>query len=155
MRIFVKKDTLLFCMESNDTLVKQDFAQVHDIIALRRSRALQAVNNENLLTAWEVGAFVSERLKSSTWGSKTVMQLSEYLRSQDPALRGYSRRNIYNMVSFYETYSSSEILQYVERLNLNSFEKQLSPNEIVRPMTGQIVQSMIAQFPSFLNLTTL
>lgn len=28
------------------------------------------------------------------------MQLSEYLRTQDPDLKGYSRRNIYNMVSY-------------------------------------------------------
>lgn len=58
------------------------------------------MNSENLLTAWEVGAFVSTRLKNSTWGSKTVKQLSEYLRMQDPTLRGYSSRNIYNMVAF-------------------------------------------------------
>ena len=75
-----------------------EFQQVQGIITLRRSRALQAVNNESLLTAWEVGAFVSARLKNSVWGSKTIMQLSEYLRAQDPTLRGYSRPSIYKMV---------------------------------------------------------
>jgi hypothetical protein len=90
-------------MKTNNT---NEFQQVHGIITLHRSRALQTVNNENLLSAWEVGAYVSARLKNSAWGSKTVMQLSEYLRAQDPTLRGYSRRNIYNMVSFYDTYSS-------------------------------------------------
>jgi predicted nuclease of restriction endonuclease-like (RecB) superfamily len=148
-------------MEDDTTIAKQEFAQVHDIITLRRSRALQAVNNENLLAAWEVGAFVSERLKHSAWGSKTVMQLSEYLRSQDPTLRGYSRRNIYNMVLFYETYSSIEFLQYTERLKLSNLLEQLPENSIVQPMVGQlqmnteIVQPMAAQFPTFLNTTTL
>ncbi|GHV68516.1 hypothetical protein FACS1894199_15870 [Bacteroidia bacterium] len=89
-------------MDTNN-LALQEFQQVHGIISLRRNRALQTVNNENLLVAWEVGTF-SARLKNAVWGSKTVMQLSEYLRSQDPTLRGYSRRNIYNMVAFYEAY---------------------------------------------------
>ena len=57
-----------------------EFQQIQGIISLHRSKALQTVNNENLLTAWEIGAFVSTRLKNSTWGSKTVMQLSEYLK---------------------------------------------------------------------------
>jgi len=85
------------------------FQQVQGFISLHRSKALQTVNNENLIAAWEVGAFVSDRLKNSSWGSKTVKQLSEYLRAQDPTLRGYSNRNIYNMVAFYETYSSLQI----------------------------------------------
>jgi hypothetical protein len=61
--------------------------QVHNIISQHRSPALQTINKEHLLTAWEVGAYVSTRLKNLAWGSKTVMQLSEYLRAQDPTLQ--------------------------------------------------------------------
>jgi hypothetical protein len=71
-------------MSNINSKVTTEFQQVQGIISLRRSKALQTVNNENLFTAWEVGAFVSARLKNSAWGSKTVMQLSEYLRAQDP-----------------------------------------------------------------------
>ncbi len=85
----------------NNTPVIQEFEQVQGIINLHRSRALQTVNNENLLTAWEVGAYVSARLKTTVWGSKTVTQLSEYLRKQDPTLKGYSRSRIYAMVQFF------------------------------------------------------
>jgi hypothetical protein len=75
-------------MDNTNNIATQEFQQVHGIISLHRTRALQIVNNENLLTAWEVGAYVSARLKNSAWGSKTVMQLSEYLRAQDPTLQG-------------------------------------------------------------------
>jgi hypothetical protein len=78
-------------MKTTETIAIQEFQHVHEIISTHRSRALQTVNNENLLSAWNVGAYVSERLKNSDWGSKTVTQLSEYLRSQDPTLKGYSR----------------------------------------------------------------
>ena len=140
-----------------------EFQQVQEIISLHRSKALQAVNNENLLTAWEIGAFVSARLKNSVWGSKTVKQLSEFLRAQDPTLRGYSRTSIYNMVLLYDIYSSFQFTEYQNKLKLN---------QIVQPMVGQfenieiersiiqftdelIVQAVPAQFPMFLNLTTL
>lgn len=87
------------------------FNKVHSIIQLHRSRALKVVNNESLLISWNVGLYVATKLKSSEWGKKIVTQLSEYLRTKDPSLRGYSRRNIYNMVLFYESYSSVEFQQ--------------------------------------------
>ncbi|KAA6326658.1 Endonuclease NucS [termite gut metagenome] len=146
-------------MNNTNSIAIQEFQQVHSIISLHRTRALQTVNNENLLTAWEVGAYVSARLKNSVWGSKTVVQLSEYLRTQDPTLRGYSRRNIYNMISLHDTYSSPEFLQYVDKLKLNQFVQplaaQIEEAEIVQPKIGQIVQIQSAQFPIFLNLITL
>ncbi|MCB9017734.1 MAG: DUF1016 family protein [Prevotellaceae bacterium] len=121
----------------NNTPIIQEFEQVQGIINLHRSRALQAVNNENLLTAWEVGAYVSARLKAATWGSKTVTQLSEYLRKQDPTLKGYSRRNLYNMVQFFDTYSNSSFSDIFSKLKLSK--------QLVQSQTGQIVQTPSAQ----------
>ena len=152
-----------------NTIVLSEFEQVYGIISLYRSRALQAVNNDNLLSAWEVGAFVSKKIKNATWGSNTVTQLSEYLRSQDPTMRGYSRRNIYNMVAFYENYSSHQFIQYTEKLELEQFVQlktmQLRDQPTINPFDGQIVQFQTAQlqetdkggmiqFPYFLSLTS-
>ena len=147
-------------MDTESIITTNEFKQVQGIITLRRSQALHAVNNENLLAAWEVGGFVSARLKNSAWGSKTVMQLSEYLRAQDPTLRGYSRRNIYNMVLLYDTYSSIQFFELQNKLNLSGFvqipfAQSQGINENVQSETGQIVQFGTAQFPNFLNLTTL
>ncbi|GAB6394240.1 MAG: DUF1016 domain-containing protein [Bacteroidales bacterium] len=142
----------------------QEFQQVHGIISLHRSRALQTVNKETLLTAWEVGAYVSARLKNSAWGSKTVTQLSEYLRTQDPTLRGYSRSNIYNMVLFYDTYSSVQFIEYQDRLKLNKLvqpetaqieDAEIVPSKMAQLGTDEIVQIQSGQFPNFLNLTSL
>ena len=150
-------------MSNIDRVETTEFIQVQGIITLHRSQALQTVNNENLLAAWEVGAFVSDRLKKSTWGSKTVKQLSEYLRAQDPTLRGYSSRSIYKMVAFYEAYSSLQFIEYQEKLKLNEFVQpvvaqivqplaaQLQETEFVQTMPGQIVPSLTAQFTQFLN----
>jgi len=151
-------------MDNINGIGTAEFQQVQGIISLHRSRALQTVNNEALLAAWEVGAFVSFRLKNSAWGSKTVMQLSEYLRVQDPTLRGYSRSNIYNMVLLYDTYSSLQFVEYQEKLKLNEFvqskNSQIESTKIIPPLIEQIEQEQFVQFqtgqlPTFLNLTTL
>ena len=127
-------------MESKNIIHSQEhqFGEVVDIILQHRSRASKAVNEEMLLTAWSVGSYVSGKLKSEEWGSKVVTQLSEYIRSHRPDLKGYSRSSIYNMVMFYDEYSSEAFRNTVQ---------QFFSNGIVQPKTGQ--------FMSLLNLTTL
>ena len=87
---------------------EHEFAEVINIIQQHRSSASRLVNEELLLTAWHVGGYVSAKLKSEEWGSKVVSQLSEYIRSHNPDMKGYGRRNIYNMVQFFEEYSTEE-----------------------------------------------
>ncbi len=148
------------CMENNKIAIsmEQQFGEIIDIILQHKSRASRAVNNELLFTVWHVGSYVSAKLKSEEWGSKVVTQLSEYIRSQRPDLKGYSRRSIYNMVMFYDEYSSETFYATVEKY-LNS--------EFVQPRTAQIeaaqptqeltviVQPETAQMPKILELTTL
>lgn len=150
-------------MESQTTEYKQQFEEIRSIILLHRSRALQNVNEESLTMSWQVGQIVSYRLKNNEWGSKVVTQLSEYLRAKDPSLKGYSRRNIYNMVNFYETYSSPEFAELVQGLSLlqivQTASAQISAETIVQPETAQIgetsiVQTTSAQLPKILLLTT-
>ena len=150
-------------MESQTTEYKQQFEEIRNIILLHRSRALQNVNEESLAMSWQVGQIVSFRLKNNEWGSKVVTQLSEYLRTKDPSLKGYSRRNIYNMVNFYDTYSSPEFAELVQGLSLlqivQTASAQISAETIVQPETAQIgetsiVQTTSAQLPKILLLTT-
>ncbi len=116
--------------KKQDFAIETHFEQVHSIIHLHRSRALKTVNNESLLTSWNVGQYISEKLKKSEWGSKVVTQLTEYLRTKDPSLKGYSRRNIYNMVKFFETYSSAEFFSVLKSFNNKA--------EFVQTETAQI-----------------
>ena len=148
--------------------IEQQFSEVIGIIQQHKSRASKAVNNELLLTAWHVGGYVSAKLKSEEWGSKVVTQLSEYIRSQHPEIKGYSRSSIYNMVMFYDEYSSEKFVSIVAKYLNSEFVqpasaqieniKLLSQNEdvvIVQPETAQIVQMPSGQMPKILELTTL
>ena len=157
---------------SNEALVnnaiKQQFNEIVSIIQQHKSRASKAVNNELLLTAWHVGGYVSAKLKNEEWGSKVVTQLSEYIRSQHPEIKGYSRRNIYNMVMFYDEYSSEKFIltvekylntQFVQPASAQTEDMRLLPqNEnvvIVQPKTAQIAQPKTRQMPKILELTSL
>ncbi len=149
-----------------DILVSQEqqFNEVIDIILQHKSRASVAVNTENLLLAWHVGAYVSAKLNSEEWGSKVVSQLSQFIRSHRPELKGYGRSSIYNMVMFYDEYSSEAFhkvaTQYIPKLIVQSPLGQLEgeglDSEIYDiSMKREIVQSLIGQFSNILTLTTL
>lgn len=100
--------------KENHLIQEQQFAEVVNIIVQHQGRASRAVNEEVLLTAWNVGNYVSTKLKSEEWGSKVVSQLSEFIRSHHPEMKGYSRSSLYNMVMFYDEYSSTAFLSTVE-----------------------------------------
>lgn len=155
-------------MENNIVIsMEQQFGEVVDIILQHKSRASKVVNEELLLTAWHVGGYVSAKLKSEEWGSKVVSQLSEYIRSQRPDIKGYSRSSIYNMVMFYEEYSSETFAITVEKY-LNSEFVQPTSGQIQSPLLldtsdttvivqtapAQIVQPVAGQMPKVLELTT-
>lgn len=155
-------------MENNKIIIsmEQQFGEVIDIILQHKSRASRAVNEELLLTAWHVGSYVSAKLKSEEWGSKVVTQLSEYIRSRRPDIKGYSRRSIYNMVMFYDEYSSESFSATVEKyLNSEFVQPKTAQIEaslpkqreavIVQPRTAQFVPTASVQMPKILELTTL
>ena len=107
---------------------------------------------------------MSAKLKSEEWGSKVVSQLSEFIRSHHPEIKGYSRSSIYNMVMLYDEYSSSSFQSTVQKYLRSEF---------VQPVAGQlkaypkedidstirspsiIVQPLATQLPKILTYTTL
>lgn len=150
-------------IEYNNILQEKQFADVVEIIQQHKSHASKVVNNEILLTAWNVGGYVSNKLKSKEWGSKVVTKLSEYIRSQHPDLKGYGRRNIYNMVMFYEEYSSSNFLNVVSQFMSNEFVQTASAqieSSVVLPLNtlkgaSEITNAPMKKMPDILGLTTL
>ena len=155
-------------MENNQLIsLEQQFAEVIDIILQHKSNASRVVNEELLLSAWHVGGYVSAKLKSEEWGSKVVTQLSEYIRSKRPDIKGYSRSSIYNMVMFYDEYSSdafnitlkkyitTELVQTLSgQIQINETQKNCTTLPIVQTLSGQLIKP-IKSFPKILELTTL
>ena len=147
-------------MNTTNSPIENHFEQVHSIIHLHRSRALKVVNNESLLICWSVGQYVSKKLKTSEWGNKVVTQLSEYLRTKDPSLKGYSRSSIYNMVSFFESYSSPHFMNLLSSIKTDNKFVQFESGQLYLPDNefDKIVQFETAQleepkyFPQILSV---
>ena len=119
----------------------EDFAQVLQIIEQNRSQAIQVINHASVLTAWQVGAYVSDKIKNAAWGSKGVQQLAEYIQTQNPTLKGWSKVSIYRRVKFYEAYSSIEFIKRASTLKL----LQKTTDEFVSPAATQIVSTPLTQ----------
>lgn len=126
----------------SESLYMNDFASVLQIIEQNRLQAVQVINHASVLTAWQVGAYVSDRIKNAAWGSKVVQQLAEYIHTQNPTLKGWSKRTIYKMVQFYETYTSVQLVQRATSLKL----MDITSEEIVPILSAQIVSPAAAQF---------
>ena len=142
---------------------EQEFTEVVNITVQHRSKASRTINEQSLLCAWYVGGYVSKKLKREEWGSKVVSQLSEYIRSKHPDIKGFSKRNLYNMVMFYDEYSSetfaATIRKYMTDKFVQSETAQIGLEQenaiIVQSGTAQFVQLQTGQMPNILTLTTL
>ena len=110
---------------SNTELEKQ-FEYILSIIERHQLSAVTHVNAEILLTNWTIGEYISNQLQSAQWGNKVVSDLADYIKRHNPKLRGYSKRNLYNMVKFYDTYSQDRFHTLAQSLHVDEFV-QLKP----------------------------
>ena len=134
------------------TSLNADFANVLDIIQGNRSKAVQAINHASVMTAWHVGAYVSNKIKNAQWGAKVVQQLAEYIHTQDPTLKGWSKVTIYRMVKLYDTYSSQQFVSYIDKLpkNILANSQQLVSPKMTQIEQSQIVSAGMTQIPNLL-----
>lgn len=135
---------------TTDIQTRNDFSQVLGIINYHRQRVSKAVDDESLRMIWEVGAYVSQKLKASEWGTSVVRQLSEFIRTQNPTLRGWSYRTIYKMVQFYDTYSSESFNQLIQEARLTKHLEWKTKSDDGQELTP----IELAQIPNILFSTS-
>lgn len=95
-------------------------------------RAILNANKEMLILYWNIGKLINEH---SEWGNKFLKNLSSEINNEFPSSKGFSVRNLQNMVKFYREYPEIEIVQTVaaqipwshnlEILRVKSKEKRL------------------------------
>ena len=150
------KATRAIMIDTSD--LEKQFAYVDTIINRHYTAAVANVNLESLLTAWEVGQYVSAQLKSSHWGAKVVSELADYLKRQNPKRRGFGKRNLYNMVKFYDIYSAVEFVELIQKLKIGEIVQlptaQIEYGEIVQLPTAQLAEQTMVSLPNVLAITT-
>lgn len=131
---------------------KEEFETVCSIIATHRKRVIRVVNNESMSMVWEVGGYVSHKLKTSVWGDGVVRQLSDYIRTKYPAARGWSYRTLYKMVQLYDTYTTASFSALIEKTDMTKYG-DIVPFETAQIDGKLIVPFEMAQIPNVLFAT--
>lgn len=80
------------------------FREVVGMIQAARGRALQAVNTELVELYWQVGGFVSRKIETAAWGEGVVEELAHFIARQHPDIKGFTRRSLFRMRQFFDTY---------------------------------------------------
>lgn len=88
----------------------QDIIKIINVIETYRKRAFQKVNEELITMYYEIGKYLSRKVKEEKWGSKVIENISKSIKSKYPTLKGFEKRGLYRMIQFYETYSENEIV---------------------------------------------
>ncbi len=150
---------------NNPFAYKDEFETICGIISAHKKRAMYAVHNESLNMLWEVGAYVSDRLKKTAWGDGVVRMLADYIRTKSPKAKGWSYRTIYKMVQFYETYSSQGFNEIVHHYGMQHYlstsnqrelldeKKAIVPIELAQIGNDVIVPIELTQIPNVLFAT--
>lgn len=96
-------------------LYKNDFKQIVSLIQQSRKNVIRAINTELINLYWEIGKYISLKIKSNNWGAAVVENLSEYIRQTEANTKGFSSQNLWRMKQFYESYSENEKLSPLVR----------------------------------------
>lgn len=59
---------------------------------------------------WNVGEYLSDLCAKSSFGDKVIEEVAAYISDVAPTVKGFTRRGLYRMKQFYETYKDDEFV---------------------------------------------
>ncbi|MBL3546417.1 YhcG family protein [Chryseobacterium sp. KMC2] len=80
------------------------FTDIIELIKRSRNNAIKTVNAELIDLYWNIGEYISKKVELSEWGQSVVKELSHYIQTNEPDIKGFSDKNLWRMKQFYETY---------------------------------------------------
>lgn len=100
-----------------------DFETILNLISSAKQEVYYEANIKVIDLYWKIGKYVDIKYEKEGWGKATVKQLSEYILSNEPGIRGYSVQNIWRMKQFYETYRDKP--EFSELIRKNTWSNNL------------------------------
>lgn len=94
---------------------KADFDEVLRLIDAARTRAIASVNTALIELYWQIGEHISQRIAADGWGQGTVEALAAHIQKSHPSSVGFSARNLWRMMQFFETYRDTPKLSPLVR----------------------------------------
>ena len=97
---------------------EKDFLLVISLIQKAKQNAFLAVNTELIDLYWNIGEYISNKIKSTQWGESVVKELARFISQEYPHFKGYSDKNLWRMKQFYEAYE--------DEIKLSALLRQIS-----------------------------
>lgn len=91
-----------------------DFSEVLTMIRTTRDNVLRVANTALIDLYWKLGEYISHKLANAEWGDSVVEQLAVHIEKYAPDIKGFSKKNLWRMKQFYETYAPN--MQFVSPL---------------------------------------
>jgi predicted nuclease of restriction endonuclease-like (RecB) superfamily len=82
------------------------FKDIIQLIKQSRTTAIKAVNAELINLYWNIGEYISNKIKQSEWGDAVVTELANFIQTNEPQIKGFSDKNIWRMKQFFDTYKN-------------------------------------------------
>lgn len=120
-----------------DSAIQQHFQNIHQIIRQGKAGALQAATAYSLSSYWYVGAYLNDRLTKNTYGKNIVNRLADWLKQQEPDLKGCDWRSLYRMREFFEKWHNMDwsYIAQTKAIEYQSVELPEFPFEILGSAT--------------------
>ncbi len=123
-------------------LDKNYLKQITDIIKNARNKVETAVNSELVILYWNVGKIIKTQILGDDkpeYGKNIIQNLSQELVREYG--RGYSQRNLFNMVKLYEVFGDEKILHTLcTKLTWSHFRKLIYIKE---PLKMEFYATMV------------
>jgi len=124
---------------------------IRTAILQSQERAVKAVNQEQLSLYYGIGRFISANTRSKNWGKGVIESISKTLQSELPGLRGFGERNLKNMRTFYEAWSSIDSNSAIEIAKTGA-NSAIAIAELSNSIDNQhdiILPLQLTQYPEF------
>ena len=82
-----------------------DFSSIINIIQEHRINAYRKINEELVAMYYEIGEYLSKKVNSGEYGDGVILRIANHIAKEYPTLKGFSKRGLYQMIQFYETYA--------------------------------------------------
>ena len=127
-----------------------DFAgNIIKIIENSRNNALKKVNEELIQMYWKVGEYLSKEAEKTVFGDDYINSIAKEIQSAFPGIKGFTRRGLYRMKQFYETYCGDELERQIESAYYERYvfsQEKLLPEPIKGLKENPFLDSYVIEF---------
>ena len=129
-----------------------NFDELLTLIVSSKQKAYSNVNKILVELYWNIGKYISIKIKQNSWGKNIVEELAYFIKEKEPNIKGFTARNMWRMKQFYEIYKNNEKLSalltqltWTNNLLILSLNRSMSPAIISKYETQLIPKELLQQ----------